>query len=505
MGFPVNNFTVLSTLAKGMLKKIPFDFIEDHVFEEIHRKIIDFDAFAVVVHDPSRHKEFDEYIKEEFYTLHRLTGKNLLFFSLVQPPEEWLEETGSDGFGLSRNFLTNWNIGPQYRNISSIDDSIDTLTEVFRVRLGTAPLVLLFKSFLDKRVFVFDTGVDTLEQQFRLIAREVDQNPLVQVDGLAEIMRARYGASLYYSLQTYASPIIELLDQMVTEITYKGGNYSPDKVKAYLIGKFLQVTNEFRRFLQKGAKYPDEYEPNPEEIAELHERNSSYARMMLNIKNVSYREDQLVEKMKVYFDEDSIVYLRTAASVKQALEDVGRQAGVDSLDYACIGIEYGRAFENEMNLSLAHFVREQLEIQLPEYFYRYEEGVIAKMIAYGANGEFEIDFNKVNNFNVVQGRNWSPVMLGNILKAIDSIMDPDMIYLNAQNKLTEIFGDAKLQILKEEWGKIKNIRNKCAHTAQVALNDIHLMERAFDRLYQAGIFGILASMKNKYRNDLLHR
>lgn len=499
MGFPVNNFTVLSTLAKGMLKKIPFDFIEDHVFEEIHRKIIDFDAFAVVVHDPSRHKEFDEYIKEEFYTLHRLTGKNLLFFSLVQPPEEWLEETGSDGFGLSRNFLTNWNIGPQYRNISSIDDSIDTLTEVFRVRLGAAPLVLLFKSFLDKRVLVFDTGPDKLRIQLELVVQEIHSNPSILIDRIADRMEHHYSNNSYFSLQTYASPIIELLDQMVTEITYKGRYYDTVKVKDYFIKRFSKVRNELKLFLDRPWKDPYEFNPSPEELAELHERNSIYALTKLKFQNITYREDPLVERLKKYFDEDSIVYLHTAVTLKQLLGSVGRQRGVDSLDYACIGIEYGRAFENEINLSLSHFVREQLKVQLPEYFYRFQTGVIAKMIVSGVKGEFTIDFNDRNTFNVVNNRDWTPIELGRILKAIEAILDPDMLYLNAQDQLTQIFGELKLYILKENWAKIKNIRNKCAHTAPVTLNDIYEVEKAFNNILNAGIFEILADLKNKYR------
>lgn len=498
MGFPVNNFTVLSTLSKGLLKKIPFDFIEDHVFEDINRKLNDFDMFAVVVHDPSRHKEFDNYIKDEFYRLHKLTGNRLLFFSLVQPPAEWLEKFGYDGFGLSRNFLTDWNIGPQYTSASSIGDSIDTLTEVFRVRLGVAPLVILFKSFRDNRVFIFDTGTDTLRKQVELITRNHSSN----VDEIAEMMKMRFGHNFYYSLQTYASPIIELLDQMVTEITFKGGNYSPDKVREYIFRKFSVVAGELQNLLNKRAGYPEEFEPNPTELAEMHERNSSYARMKLNIQNVTYRENQLVERMKEFFDEDSIVYLRTAVTIKELLEGVGQQRGVDSLDYACIGIEFGRAIENEMNLSLSHFVRKQLMIQLPEYFYRHQAGLTAKMIAHGARGEFEINFNEKNNFNVVQGRDWAPVELGKILKAVESIMDPDMVYLNAHDELTKIFGDAKLKILKDEWSKIRNIRNKCAHTSSVTLNDINQMERAFHNLTDSGIFEVLSTLKNGYRDDL---
>ena len=96
MGMPITTYNVLDALDDGAESEI----------RVARQALAPFSLFAFIIHDPDadettdfgrRNRAFDRKISQAFDYLDHLTGKNLLFFALVDPPKEWLERLKHEG------------------------------------------------------------------------------------------------------------------------------------------------------------------------------------------------------------------------------------------------------------------------------------------------------------------------------------------------------------------------------------------------------------------------
>ena len=154
------------------------------------------------------------------------------------------------------------------------------------------------------------------------------------------------------------------------------------------------------------------------------------------------------------------------------------------VDYTPGVICLAKVFEKEVNLSVVHWIREQLGVNLPECFNQRDPEVPKG----GATFD-NVDFNKARD-----NRTWLPPTMGSSLKALCRKVKEN----KCQGEPIPFDNWDRFEVL---WGEIKEERNRAAHTMELVTQGSvfsvchalrHLHPYFFRKLYQ---------MKEQYRGS----
>lgn len=146
-----------------------------------------------------------------------------------------------------------------------------------------------------------------------------------------------------------------------------------------------------------------------------------------------------------------------------------------------IASNYCKIFEYELSCSIDHLIRRKLSIELPEYYYKYQNGKKAFFYSQDRTN-FEIDYNKKNRAFYFKDKDWFPVSTGASLVVIS-----EMINRGEFDELKDFFTSEQLDVLKEVGEEIKNIRNVCAHSI-IDLEQLSRVKNGLTELESKGVF-----------------
>lgn len=199
-----------------------------------------------------------------------------------------------------------------------------------------------------------------------------------------------------------------------------------------------------------------------------------------------------------YLEDDTYQMLITAQKVLELFErkdwKLQRILGQDeNFDYTSVGICLTKLFEREINLSLVHWIRKELGIQLPIFFNKFDNLVRnASYVPLNANiqNPRAIDFNK-RNFKT--GR-WIAPGIGESKLCFTSMIN-DNHYLNN----LEYFNKSEINFLLPRWRNIVELRNKCAHTELIGKQVVDKIIEQLSELNNNGIFERTYNLKEIYR------
>lgn len=158
------------------------------------------------------------------------------------------------------------------------------------------------------------------------------------------------------------------------------------------------------------------------------------------------------------------------------------------LDYSPLIICLAKVFEIEANLSLVHWIRNQLNIEMPAYYNRYKDDnnnycITPTFNQIAFTGARPVDFNKGN------GSKWIPPGIGESELVLKSMIEKN-------NKPKEI---TNFDLLLEEWRTIRRARNKAAHMESMSKFEYEGVFNSFIRLNANGKFNEMNDLKYKYR------
>lgn len=145
-------------------------------------------------------------------------------------------------------------------------------------------------------------------------------------------------------------------------------------------------------------------------------------------------------------------------------------------------LSFGLAFEKESMHTLAHWVRNNYTINLPEFYFEFQPNKDAKVLMHR---QYTIDFN--------EGRNdqWQPPTLAGILNGFQSSAN----YLK-QNP----FGSkARLKTFGDISYKMRRLRNDACHPTPTSLQNLIEMIGCWQSLLHEGYFRDLMEFKKRFR------
>jgi hypothetical protein len=227
----------------------------------------------------------------------------------------------------------------------------------------------------------------------------------------------------------------------------------------------------FTRLLKKVARKIDNYTDGQNEISKT---NQNYY-------------DQLKEVLEPV----SFSYLRTSFLLYNSIMS-GRYGKKEETDISLVAVGIGKTIENEINLSIIHYLRLKLGIELPAFFNRFQYGKIGQFYDEGPP-EFIIQLNKQKKNHIVKNYDWLGPSLGTSSMATGIISDePELAEIH------EFFSNGNLNKLLELIQVLPSVRNAGGHPyTSITNKDIEKMFKMVWDLLEAGIFHDMKQLRLK--------
>lgn len=185
---------------------------------------------------------------------------------------------------------------------------------------------------------------------------------------------------------------------------------------------------------------------------------------------------------KYDFEAESKIMLKTSKKVLNLLSE----ENYDEVDYTPVVIALGKLFEKETNLSLVHWIRKKLHIELPDYFNmvkpegRYFYTPSTSVCKHPLPIDFNMGLNK-----------WIPPKMWDSEMAVTSFYN--------DKKYIETFNNERTKVLLEEWSVIRRIRNQAAHDCIVNADQLKTIIDSYKKLEESQILIRMMKLKRKYR------
>ncbi|MCE2434667.1 MAG: leucine-rich repeat domain-containing protein [Candidatus Latescibacteria bacterium] len=529
--YPQNYMTMLDTLY------------HNERWDELHAR---FNFFAFMIHDSETHPDFDQQIKEylfdhsdqfmnenNFDRLNQVTNENdkLLFFALVDSsPQEnrdsnlLRDRNTQEVPELSRAAIS------LTHSIASIDPSIRAVSLASSLEISNErlPCLVVTPDLHSKQFRWLRTDPDSLDDQLYHL-----RNLAYRVQGFGRFGKERIISEYLQQISPYSeNGTIYLMGERnfgsalanVMTCTVAGHSPFPEEMKpAWEKSKDILLDlqdglkqlkeqhsghNDARKQAQEaffnfantlGSKLTEEeLEEHFSEIVSSYERRISETDLLI---------EKTCEKIALYLaslmpyhpnlksfigineeflEDDSCRMLKTAQAVLNMLN----HPDFAPLDYTPGVICLAKIFEREVNLSVIHWIRQQLEVDLPAYFDRFQKNL--------EKAEFDnINFNAQGNHNA-----WRPPMLGQSEKACNAVATATVLRPAWEAMISEWVNTNQWQILLDKWKVITENRNVGAHELSVDKSVADDIKKALDKLKKEKIFDELYRMKKIYRGDI---
>ncbi|GAA4717703.1 hypothetical protein [Brevibacillus fulvus] len=487
MGVPVTSYTILRALADNEPKSYEYDMAK-MAFEP-------FDVFAFFIHDPVQNRQFHQKMTGDFYRFHSMTGKNLCFFALVNPPDIWEQRA------VHRehvHFFRTW----ESDTLSAAKQSLtaSSLAEALDIPAEQLPVLVITNNFQLKSFYWVQTCAEHVTEQFaRLtaVANEFQEQFAYSVNEgkTAEAQRILfqmlddaglnlcngYGKESLY--QNMAAALSDIMDFIAV---------SDRQIDAYVRKKAERKVNDtLHRLL---AELNSLKQKMPQDVGDAEEREE-----FLQLESLSLKISKYIALMKKKTDtedlfhfehvleSDTLEILRIGLQVTDYLSQYTslKPTQMNRFDFTPGLICLTKVFEKEINLSVVQWLRKIYGITLPQYYNRYQpdrQVIVAPQIPDGK----PIDLNQP---------------AGPVQWRAPGIGQSELI-ARFNIKADNLPPDWSLQhwsYLLDRWKKTARYRNRAAHTELVTLDETHEVKNILLDLHKSGIFQKMAALKKLAR------
>ncbi len=506
MGFSIHDFSHLGNMLTGEFGRGAINSTMEAISKALNLPGKDASLFAVIIHNPGKHIEFDNYLKENFFRFHQSSGQKFLFFTIVPPPQKWLDELKNR---LSSLFSQNLQLPSiDLSGITApynLDRSIGVLSSTFEIFLGDEPIIMLFRSLEDRSVITFKTNSDLLEQQFKILTDASNIPRVVEDIGPIHNFLMRYECFRHsLSRRNYYDSVIQSLKRVALDITSKISNV-PVAEEATArnireeIGQLQESISRIKQNLQTLTE-SDEF-IDETELQKIYKLNRIITEFELTLAGSTFNvhEVPLYVRLSRLFDRESLGFIETALKFERLVSGRITDGREEELDFSGITMGYAKAFELEINLSFNHFLRIKKDVEMPDYFFKYKpDHTAVYRIERNDRRDIYIDVNRKNDYPPVDDQNWLSLELGRSKVIAMHISGFQTGYADVPQEIQEIFGDRLIRFL-DIWEEIKLIRNNGAHLSRTPWDQVQIIKEYFYELLDMGIFESLYELKKKYR------
>jgi hypothetical protein len=499
MGVPLSNFTILKFLADGNEREKAG--LRSFEMEYALDAMESYSVFAFVLHDPNVHKDFHEFLGKQFTSLHFSSGQHLVFFGLVDSPKKYCL-TGNQPFYTDIRDVVEI-IESEHGNEENYSYSAFALANSLQIETDQLPVIVVTHDPRCSNFKWYKTCPDKLETQ------------MSRLTGIANQM-FHFKNHERLTLNQKQDVLFRLLEDQELNLCKGMGS-------KILNESMAQVLSDLLSFLIQNENETDVYNNQHGEIVRISNKHSRTAlqRAIQNLKKFKNRLKELdvkdIEDHELFpIMEDLNIKIGIYLSLLQKSTNSTSgmfpikdswfenhslhllQSGLDvevflrnkriPLDYSPSAICLAKMFENEINLSIVHWIRKQYSIELPKYFNK----VQPEKQAY-VSPNFPSGPGTPVNFNLEKNGTWQPPELGK---------SKTIVKHNLSKRDWQSIGIIHSFEFLSDWNTIHQVRNKAAHTTNVSLSDLEKMKNALSNMAQNNSFDKLADLKNSFRSNL---
>jgi len=437
-------------------------------------------------------QDFVDAFRDIFLELDKLTGDDVAFFAVLDPPLDWLKE--------ARNRPWWQEYTSRIGQIGfSIDDRVlfREIMRLFDLGWSQLPQIVVGTNLWTGEFVKFPTSPFHIQRQLEALAKLVRELEQPNIDHIAERLSEDFGSEAQYH-----PPDNALIDRfsslygMLDIVTVEG----PDRTEQYariLNNELRQVENT----LERGRRRGDNREQQVENLDVDENLNSSAtdsiiedaagrlvapATVAMQIFERFHRGrvPELIDRL----EEESLVMTETAIRIgdflvnlesgplrevsplrsgRRGRNDVGWQSSHIDFTPAAQGI--WKTFELEVNFSLIQAARASISISMPKYFAAYDSGLPAKsdkIVTVSRNGKAKPHYINQRDRNKQTGRHKFLTIGDALAVAQNRLGNPDY-----ENIISMCLGHPLPIHLFNAWERIQAIRNKGSHVEPLQEED----------------------------------
>ena len=462
MGAPISSYDLLKPLSDPSKSWDEFD--------SMREALKDFNLFAFIIHDPEEHSDFDQKMGSIFDRLDYLTGEKLLFFTLIDPPKEWLQR-----YGRQREYMKYLGNGkalvlPNPENATTSTDKELTafsLAKSLNIPIEMLPCIVITHDFRSSHFDWVRTCEDHIEEQLthlgHKISRVEDRNIIIWIKKtLMQEINLCEGIGSESLEDNLARALTDVLSFIIDS--------DAPEVKQQVEKTITGLRRTLKR-VKSGIRHEQSQQPS-----DLYSQLDSLCeKIVASLVHLNIRPEQdtadFIHINMTHLEVDSRLILRTAHRVNDFLMN----SPTRMIDYTPVAICLAKVFEREINLSVVHWIRESLGVELPTYFNQHQQQVSA---IFSRRGIREIDFNRGGPNN-----KWIPPAIG----------ESQIAYRRMAQNMMDWLPDPVSFL--ENWETIRKLRNQTAHTQYVGEGSVLHLQNTLNQLAKNNIFESLFKMK----------
>lgn len=459
-----------------------------------------YNMFVIILYDPNdiEQNDFVQYVNNPLNQrlIDRYSGDKLLFLLLCSPEEKL------KSIIKKRDYYKLFDDMSGFGDLS-IDTSlsINAICNALNVPYSKLPCLLVTNSLFSKKFQIYSTLRDIIEAQLSMlgnIAMSKYKSESIVYELIDEDMNRIL--QKYQNIKTRL--IIENQYSLVHTLNYvfdfiSAGSNPDDTAAIEGMKKSLIVISSNISRLKIDVNYKicnsNKKDTCIESSGEFRKLIKWYYYLATNLAAYySANKNNVISNCIVdldYLDKQSLIDYKTALTVYTLLPKDDK----NNNDYSSAIICLSKMFEHEINLSIVQWIRNQLDIDLPQFYNCYQNSP-KKTASYMIDGK-KTDFNKPN---WQDGRNsWIPPGMGetrNVLKEMIRKNELDFPKIEGL-ELNNIVNDK----IYEQWTNLNRIRNKCAHAGTILnKSDYERVKGNVDFLIQNSWFQNLFKLKKYF-------
>ncbi len=490
MGMFLSKYSMLNALGYGS---------DSYVLPETLKILQRYKLKALIIHDPKTHPEFHSELTRLFEKFDYITGKDFLFFCLVDPPEKKGKFAERDYFGI-------WEPEELLNPINSYQSSDKSLTaytlsKSLGIDFESLPAIVLTTDFQKKQFQYIKTSEEHLEFQLKEIGFFCSQKELINNFEDAEFKEliATVDLCKENELKILDVPLAKLLTNFISFIVANSrSNERSGAIKRCekLIINFLEDKNP-NQSLEKTDSESIIFLAN---LSAFHKDQSIKDSLNSDsvfeggivcespIRPLPNKDDLMLIAIE---NESKIIYhtFNKIYPIYSHLIQNYRSEKEREVDYSPLAISLGKIFEIEINLSIVQWIRKYLNIEMPLYFNKHKPSSTEYKLSPAnelTGNSWPVDFNKG------YGHKWNAPGIG------ESELIMKSLYKQGDYPANQIRNFDQFLL---KWESIRRYRNKAAHNNLMTEKDFIGMISDFEHLNHSKYFHDIVQLKTALKNS----
>lgn len=452
------------------------------VFQELFSKrkeeweyesLKNFKLFCFILFHPTKQVDFNIFIEDNLHTLDsRTRGGSLIFFTLSKPTNKFIQlvQRRKD----NREYINEIKAIEEGIGLGYNDDAtLYVLCKDLGIPEEALPCLVITNDFSKDNIFFMCTNKRTLIEdlsELHSIAEIEDEDNLI--NAIRENKKFQAIGRLHKS---FAEIIVEALslnavkDNRDTDIN-GAEDVAREKIKNLL--EEIRLIKLQLLALNRNLNRLQDIEENEILVNYESEIIKLVTRILNNYQgNISLTE---IDEFKNFFEPKSFEFLKSGFKVFKMFEND------NDFDFSSSIMPFAKAFENEINHSLIQWVRDRINIKMPEYYCKYQPNFFGNSII------AKKDLNKRD-----ENGEWKALAFGEAKMVLEEFLRMKKYSLISNKNKTVYFDKNQLKEFFMIWEKMRIIRNKAGHS--------EILQRDKSLLFKDNIYELL---KKKYFDGL---